>query len=262
MIKIYPSSYAFPQGATTNPKYNSGCLRYQKFKDKLLTKSDIGELSKAIGVIGEERVKLYLQKQYPGQEIKQEISFKFELEDGVWISGRYDFKIEDSRIAVEVKTTKSTNVRSDIINKGLYSKDHLGQLLTYMCVEEVTKGLLCVQYVHFTKDLENLHFIPRWFDIELKDNYVFVDNESTGYTVDYFMQFYSLVADTHKSDKLPPKPANSNACFFCPFKSICTGEEPPCTVEEFNKQLKTLKAENKPRKDDIPCHDIKSSKNT
>lgn len=253
-FKIYPSSYAFPQGATTNPQYNSGCLRFQKYRGYLLGESDIPEVSKAIGFLGELRVQLELEAKYPDEPIIRENPFKYEYLPDIWISGRYDFQVGDNMI-VEVKTTKSKHVRSEVINKGNYSKDHLGQLLTYMYFMDISKGALCVQYVHWPTDRKTLNFIPRWFHVEIIENRVHVDGICTGYTHDYYMQFYSLTAQAYLDSKLPPKPSNPKACHFCPFASIC--HKSPTTPKEFIDGMAELEYTPKTYSSDIPCHNTR-----
>lgn len=268
MFKIYPSSFAMPVGNTTKTDYNNGCLRYMKFKDYLpkTMKRDFPELNKAIGVLGEQRVWLLLEKWYPGVELSIEESFKQELEEGLEVPGRADFILRGANIIVEVKTTKSASVRSQVITKGNLPDSYLGQLITYMTNFDITDGLVIVQYVHFRRsdELDTIGFIDRKFNVTVQDDEIWIDGNKDVRTVDGMLRFYDLAADALLQDKIPPRPITDKPCYFCPFNQICNNLNPPTTPNEFIKLAADLepdysKQQKPPR---LPCHNVKKTKET
>lgn len=263
--KIYPSSFALPVGRTTDAQYNSGCLRYLKFKSYIPSDfpfQKFPELYRAIGVIGEERVRQLLLDRYPESELIIEEPFKQEVDDDTVISGRCDFLLKTDDLIVEVKTTRSASVRSSVINKGLVPNHYLGQLVTYLVAFDKTCGELLVQYVHFKKDLSALGFVGRTFSIEIRDDIIYIDNDETEHTVGNLLSFYEIYRDALIEDKIPPRPITNKACYFCPFQAICDNMQQPQTTKEFKEAIHSLEFDfsKKPKPATLPRHDIRLKK--
>ena len=228
MIKIYPSSFAEPKGATTNSTYSNGCPTYEVFKNDLPKRGNIHPLYSAIGTIGEEYHIARL-----GTVKETEISVKYELTPGIIISGRYDGICDD--FIYEFKTSLSKAVYTSVINNGQVKIEHLGQLITYMCILKRPKGKLCVAYAHFDKKVTALKFETRDFVIEIRNDEIFIDNEKTEYTASGLMKFYSIVASAHSSESFPPMTSNDKACLYCPLQDLCAFG--PRTKEEYRKKV-------------------------
>ena len=249
MIKIYPSSFALAVGATTNAAYTSGCPRYQVAG----IREDFPPLYSAIGAIGEEYHIARL-----GTIEEREISIRKEVAPNVYVSGRYDGIC--SEFVYEFKTTLSRNLYTSIINKGEFLLTHLGQLVTYMVMLERSRGKLCVAYAHFNKAVTQLEFKPRDFIVELRDNDIYVDDVKTEYTVSQLMKFYSIVAQAHLSEALPPATMNDKACNGCSLINIC-GLGSARTKAEFLNQITELTlVKHEQYQPKIQVHDTKKKK--
>jgi hypothetical protein len=230
-IKIYPSSFAEPAGATTKTEYNSGCPVFEVFKRELPNRKEIDPIYSAIGTLGEEYHVARL-----GTVKEREIPIKYQLTDNIQISGRYDGICDE--FVYEFKTTISRSLYTSIINKGIYKMSHLGQLVTYMCLLKRSKGKLCVAYAHFDKDITSLKFEPRDFIIEIRNDHIYVDDEPTKHTASGLMKFYSIIADAHLKKTFPPATINDKACFRCPLSDLCAfGTK---DKSEFSKQIKEI----------------------
>lgn len=232
--KLYPSSFSIPQGDTTFANYYSNCLRYQVFRNTL-PKSDIPLGYKAIGELGE----LAVSHRFPkGANIKREESFKYQLQGDFILSGRVDFleTLEDGTVIVhEVKSTSSRAQLTNCINKGIVQEAHLGQLVTYLNAYNTHLGYLHVNYFHFTRDL-NIGIVPRTFEIELKNNAVYIDGQIHDLSVSDILGYWDLLQQAHEGDELPPAPVSKfNVCKNCPFYQVCV--ESPKDKIEFNRLI-------------------------
>ena len=257
MIKIYPSSFATPVGHTTDSKYNKGCIRYQVFKDDLtIEKTNIHPMYQAIGTLGE----AFIIAKLEGEKVvftDIEKPFKYQLDDDFYISGRFDAACSD--YIYEFKTSISKVFYSTIIRKGVINPDHLGQLITYLCVEERTKGKLICAYAHFDKKLTSLKFETREFDVEICDGDIFVDNEPYGASVTDLMKFYANVVQAHKDPAFPPATINDNACNYCPLADLCAFG--PKVKAEFSREVAKIEGvEEIKREPKIQIHNCKEIK--
>lgn len=262
--KIYPSSYALPVGPTVDTTYNSGCLRYIKFKSYLPRDFEfkLPELNSAIGALGEERVRQLLRDRYEADEILIEESFQQDLGDAVIVSGRADFVIKCDDLIVEVKTTKSAAVRSKVINKGELPTSYLGQLLTYMTAFELSRGEIVVQYLHLAKNLGNLGFVDRTFHVEIRGEDIYIDDNKYEHDMPHMLRFYNLAKTALVEDVVPPRPIKDNPCYFCPFQSICNNAQPPATTAEFKEKIRELTPDysRQIKAPTLPRHDIRKKK--
>jgi len=252
MIKIYPSSFAEPIGATTNSKYSSGCPIYEVFKKELPQGKSIDPLYPAIGAIGEE---FHIARL--GTVKEREVKVQYQLTPKITISGRYDGICDE--FVYEFKTTLSRSLYSSIINKGKYEITHLGQLVTYMVMLKRPKGKLCVAYAHFDKEVTKLDFEVRDFVVEIKNDHVYVDDELSEFTASGLMRFYSIIADAHLKKTFPPATINDNACFRCPLQNLCAfGTK---DKEEFSSQIKQIEfVPAEPIKAKIQVHNTRKAK--
>ena len=107
MKRIYPSSYALPQGATTKAEYKEGCPRYHQFKSLLPEDFNIPELYSAVGRLGEEYVKAKYLNNSSGW--LAEIPVYSVIQPGILVSGRIDYVRlwQEEPELLEVKTTTS-----------------------------------------------------------------------------------------------------------------------------------------------------------
>jgi hypothetical protein len=251
MQKIYPSSYAPVAGISTNSKYKNGCLRYIVFKDDIPgPREDIHPIYQAIGTLGEEYMKAGL-----GELTAVEKPFKHYIEgEDFYISGRLDAM--DDEFIYEFKTSISRNFYTNIIRKGEINPNHLGQLITYMCIEDYKKGKIICAYAHFDKKLTGLKFEKREFLVEIDEfNTIHVDGEEHG-QVEEVLNFYANVIQAFKSTAMPPATIDDNACHFCPLKDLC--EFSPKEKDAFRRIVKQLQVESEnTREPKINIHDVR-----
>jgi hypothetical protein len=225
MKKIYPSNFALPQGSTTKAVFNSGCPRYQAYKHKLQEEDNFDELHKATGRLVEELVFAKLTKDPNIIKVEREVSLRTELGNGVFVSGRADFIVtnkDGNKVVYEVKSTLSRYSFGEQVKKGIIRPSHLGQLLTYLGILGLTEGVVWLSYVHFNRDINQLDFETREWEVKLDGDKIYIDGELAEWTGTELMRFYKIMYDAHTKPELPPKTSEvEKACMKCPLYSAC-----------------------------------------
>lgn len=246
-MKIYPSSYAVPAGHTTDTSYNSGCLRYQTYKRHIPREnSDFPKLYETIGHLGE----LYaLNHITEPKEIESPLSEEY---NGVKISGRIDC-LTDACIyefKTSINKTKATRIR-----QGEFDPKHIGQLVTYMVMLGRSRGCLVDMYARFDRNLTGLHFISRWYRVELIRGIVMV-NDQLHKPVTEILQYYTNMAEALRTQDtvLPPTPISEKPCTFCPLQDICFSTKDPA---EFVRKVKEVEIQPSTRNPSISVHDVR-----
>lgn len=258
MLKIYPSSFALPQGDTTAAKYPKGCPVYNAFSMLDSTPQDFPEIYNIIGTLAEERQAAVLKAQ--NLKFEREVPVQYRLSPQAIISGRIDF-ITSDKVIYEVKATISQAKRRRVITQGHIDIENLGQLITYMSIVKTTHGVLSVSYLHFDKAIQQLEFETREFKVYMdqKGN-IEIDKQPFMYTGTQLLQFYKIMMNAQLNNAMPKKTTDSNACFSCPFQKIC--EKNPKEKTEFVRLVNLEGIAPIPRTHNpkILCHNTKEKK--
>lgn len=245
MNKLYPSGIAPVFGYTTN-SYKESCPRFYAMSRALgLPRGDIDELYKLIGRLAEEKVRQDLiAAKTPSQEITFEIPLRHEVAPGWMISGRYDALVRDrvnpGRTTLwEIKATISAGKKRRIFDQGELDVKYIGQLVTYMLLTEIPRGVISCHYFEFNEARSALKILSRNFGVVLDKDRIFVDGKLwETHTVKDFTRYYALMMDAVEGVQLPAKTMNARACESCPFNLVC--EKSPRSKEEFRSLFETL----------------------
>lgn len=241
MQKIYPSSVSPVTGCTTSG-YNKSCPRYFSLS-KLYEQpwTEIHPIYKAIGTLGEAMVQKKIEdqlKKEPKYQLLIEVPVKHQVSDEWVISGRIDFWQKnlldaDKSILWEVKTSLSAPKARRIIRDGIVDPDHIGQLVTYLVITNLTRGVYSFTHLKYTPKNSVIEENTREFRVELKDNLIYIDDVLwEQHTVLDYIQFYRLMMEASESKDLPAKTNNQYACMSCPFSATCSRN--PSSRDEFD----------------------------
>ena len=230
-MKIHPSQYSPMHGATTNPLYKEGCLRYISVKHLLTERTDIHPIYKAIGTLAEER---YYSTMDPHEFVTREMHLTYDLGGGVTLTGRADF-VTPTKV-IETKASISPTKRA-MWRKGQPDPSQLGQLVTYMLVLDRAEGELNCSYVHFGKDGTTLGFETTSFAVQADaSGRLTLNGAEIDLTAFDVMAFYKAAQDALVGAELPPMPMTQKPCQTCTFREVCSSY--PQGREEFHRQVK------------------------
>jgi hypothetical protein len=221
-------------------------------------------LYKTTGFLVEELIIAQIEKNPDMKLISREEPAKHEVVSGVMISGRIDAIVEQDgkEVIWEIKSTSSRSALTKVINQGEVKVSQLGQLITYMTIKSIPRGVLSVTYVHFDRDITKVDFETRNFKVTTSlDGTIYIDGIRYKHSVVDLLTFYKVIADALTQPELPPKIANEKACLRCPFQKVC--EKSPKVRDDFdrigkelddeiNKQATPMSAEPK-----LNCHNIR-----
>lgn len=173
--------------------------------------------------------------------------------DGVVYSSRCDFFNDDAdptkRRVVELKSSESRSVLTDVIKKGKVKLNNLAQLVSYMVSLETVNGTLI--YAYFERDKENPKVLikraERAFDVKIGDDgSINVDHQPTGYKVQDQLDHRYAACKVLTENIVWSRPYNWQAswdspCRMCPFKKSCDRYDmfaDSMTAEEFIEDAK------------------------
>ena len=244
-LRVYPSSAAFMWGRVVFTEYASGCLR-RILLDANGVREPFNPIHSERGELNEdlfeeklrERGEVTYQREKPFRESIPTTSCQ--------LSGRIDFNIIYDDPAVpggkvvvphELKSTESESQRKSRIQYGKWGLNNVAQLVVYLLVEGVDRGVL--QYTFFERTADGLVAAkpiqrPRSirkteaaYDVRiLGDSYVEVGGSKTQFTAFDVLDHVYWAAKVIEDDIVWERPANydlkfGSPCTFCPFKNTC-----------------------------------------
>ncbi len=228
MKKIHGSSSGWMWGSLVITQYASGCLR-----SILLGANGIRD---TIDPKHAERGLQYENEyagQYPNLEREKVIFHPISPYVDTYYSSRCDFyKPADDlaeRRVVELKSSESRSVYSDVIKHGNYKINNLAQLVSYMVSLETPNGTL--SYGYFERDKKDPKVLikrsERVFDVKIGDDgSVHVDHQPTQFKAQDQLDHRHAACDVLNENLVWARPYNWNAgwdspCRMCPFKKTC-----------------------------------------
>lgn len=221
-LKIYPSSIAQVHGVSVSG-YNNSCLRYLTMRDEL-PKTEIAEIYRIIGRLGEIRTIEGLKRAKPNNKLEEEVSFTRPLGDNVLISGRVDVVDPTAGEIHEIKTSISQSKYYSQVCKPqeLPPYAHIAQLVTYLHIFGYARGYIHFNYTHFNGNLDALEFESMTYQIDIVDNdSIVVNGVVYTHSVADILQYYALAKRALINPELPPKSINEKACEVCPLRRVC-----------------------------------------
>ena len=249
--RLSPSKAAFTSMGLSETNYEKSCYRYTAWERRYEKDSEIDPLYIAMGAIDEARFAAKLTR--AGLPFTREQDLATPIAGSqVVIRGRYDFKVTgpDGVYFVEKKSTLSKNRLRDIIVKGVVDPHHLAQLITYMVIDKVPRGVVSVTYWQWDDQIDGLVvgnerefqvFITPGGDIEV-DGQIYLRH------VRSLQAWFKTAAkgmedaDTVLPSRPKPGQAWSSPCRYCPLKDVCDQYDKTQNVAQFwqeSKQIET-----------------------
>lgn len=249
--RLSPSKAAWTSMNLSETTFEKSCFRYVTWERRYEKESDIDPLYIAMGAIDEARYAAKLTR--AGLPFTREQDLATPISGSqIVIEGRYDFKVTgpDGVYFVEKKSTLSKGRLKDIIVKGVVDPHHLAQLVTYMVIDKVPRGVVSVTYWQWDDQIDGLVvgnerefqvFITPGGDIE-------VDGQPYHRHVRSLQAWFKTAAkgmeDADKALPSRPKPSQGwqNPCRFCPLKDVCDQYDRTQNVAQFwqdSKQIET-----------------------
>lgn len=259
--KIYPSSFAAVKGSTTDG-FSNNCPRFLAYKHLIRDRPEIPKLYMTTGHLVEEYIVAQLEADPEAIIVEREAVAKLEVQPGVTVSGRIDLIVKEKGEdwIWEIKSTSTRAALTKVINQGVVKVAQLGQLITYMVIKQIPRGVLSVSYVHFDKAVSRLEFETRNFRVTTTPGgTIYIDGIAHKDSVVDLLKFYKVIADAYVKPELPPKIANDKACLSCPFLKVC--ENNPKVREDFDRLGKeldeTINQRVTPKVVKLQCHNIR-----
>lgn len=215
MKKVYPSAIGFSPLGLNRADFFKGCWRWIVSTQGV--KNDIDPAYGKLGEAWEAACETSITSLNPGQELQREVSFRYEIAEGVQLSGRADFVAENGVIECKAHYSKSRFVNAP-------GEDHIAQLLLYMLQFEKTNGMLMVAYYEAEEDGSLVQADFQVFRVSIADDAstVLVDDKPYTFTVGDLIHSITSLASHLASDGFPGSPIGT-ACFSCPAKNVCGG---------------------------------------
>ena len=249
MKKLYGSNSAFMQGNLCVTQYNSGCLRSillgangvrDQIDPKHIERGALFEEQYAAEHPDLEREKVIAHTLVPGP-------------DGVVYSSRCDFFVGDDdrakRRVVELKSSESKSVLTDVIKKGKVKMNNLAQLVSYMVSLETVNGTLI--YAYYERDKKDPKVLikraERSFDVKIGDDgSINVDHQPTEFNIRDQLDHRYAACRVLSENIVWSRPYGwqewSSPCRMCPFQKTCNKFDmfaDSMTAEEFIEDAKT-----------------------
>ena len=223
---INPSSCGkFLSGAVHTSKSHV-CFRVRYGKFNSMPRSEIPLSLKRIGEFWEDVVGRLLGYDAVKEEwLEQEIG-------GYNTRGFIDYSFPD--LVIECKALGSSARRLKIIRKGIVDEEHLTQTVLYLIAKKLRKGFLMYAYVHLKEEGSDELVIPectakgknrREFQVELRGEDIYVDNEKHELTVESIYQYMIEHDKAMRSEEIPDRPFQldlwTSPCNRCDFSEAC-----------------------------------------
>jgi hypothetical protein len=233
MKKVRGSSAAFQWGrfddGLTITKYSNGCLRHALIKSTGI-KEHVDEIHAERGLLNENRFAAALEASQHAYVREKSVDECIAGFSDVFFVGRLDFLVTDQNgsSVVELKSSESSSVLSEVIRKGHYKPENLAQLIAYMITERLTRGKLI--YTHYKRDKttrilkENL---SRTFDVMIDDQgNILIDQVKSPFTVYDQLEHRQASAECIQNMQVGNRPYKwaekfDSPCAWCPFKLTC-----------------------------------------
>lgn len=220
-LSVTPSAISFALGDASCSDFNRPCLRYTLVQRNTHAKTDIPAIYTALGEIDEHRFshhlealgfkshekKLRFRRDYKDIEIKGEIDFKGETDEGT--------------VILDKKSTISTSTRSKM-RKGIISKDYVAQVAMYMGVYKAVKGIIIQSFYEFDYYANSLTCTEEIkHTIIIKDNKIYLNGKIFEYTISDLRSWLSSANHVLTTNTLASRPLERKACAGCPLNSLC-----------------------------------------
>lgn len=223
ITKIYPSSAAFMVGDLVFAQYSSSCLRNQLLASEGV-KEPFNPIHTKRGAIAEKRYEDALIA--ADADYEREVPFKIEIEPGVVVSGRVDFKLSGSRID-EIKSSESLSVIQDVIKDGNPKEANVAQLITYLMAESLTYGSLVYSAFKWNKKAQVYeHIADRVFSVQLMARgEIYVDEKLFRFHARDVVAHMLATARVIRNRSIASRPFNHKGfdgpCKRCAFATTC-----------------------------------------
>jgi hypothetical protein len=218
---VNPSSAAFIKNGELITDYPSGCLRKLLISAYLTEKKEIDQIYQDVGRLNEDRYEAQLYNDQPWPYHKEK-AFKvpepFGINPDIMLSGRCDFiTYEDTGMVVHECKGSIGRAAKDAIMYGIVKTGHLAQLVFYLTVFKITRGILSVGLY-----TPRLKFVAaRDFDITLNaQGKVLVDGAECGFNVKDQLQHQLKSVETLDQEAMASRLA-PNVCKYCDYVGIC-----------------------------------------
>lgn len=157
-----------------------------------------------------------------GLAYQKEVPFKIQTGEGVEVSGRCDYLLDDE--VVEVKSTTNRRRISDAAN-GRPKVEHLAQLALYLGHFRKEKGRLIYNYFEEDEQGELVIQTQVTVYVTVEEDEVYVNGKVTGHRASDLVDFVVGLSGYLERDELPPRAVNATSsfgpCNYCPLKEIC-----------------------------------------
>lgn len=227
--KIYPSSAGFLWGTLVKTEYDSACLRSILIRSHGV-RTPIAKTYSKVGEVHEGLHEQELRQDSRVEGYERELVIKSEVIDGVFYSGRCDFKVEYKGVGTVIHECKSTvgrGTRDSAIRRGKVKINHLAQLSSYLTQLRTTRGKLVYGYYELN-ELDVYEQVERRdYKVQVNDvGALYVDGQPSGYNVADQLAHQLAAAKVLKEQIIWDRPDNAFAswgspCNFCPFRRTC-----------------------------------------
>jgi hypothetical protein len=223
-LSVRGSQASFCENGVVLTQCGTGCYRRQLIGSFGIEEPFPPEIA-AVGAMNEERYEKDLQN--AGFDYQREVEVKRPIMEGVQFSGRMDFYLPSDPIKIrELKSATSEKTYKEVIVKGKYKLENLAQVSAYMiCMEEEVALLIYNYYPKEGAKADQEAERKFWVTIDITGG-IFVDGESTGFTVADQLEHRYNSARWLIADDIPPAPKGrddkwKSPCKFCAFQQAC-----------------------------------------